>query len=106
MNAEKILEQYEKYCDVLRKVLPDESVKIITNSLGDSLSTAPRGLTLEDGGEPGALVDFSLKVAGIAKSMSSNFGNPKALVKVSLLHELGKLGDIIENEPMYYLYLI
>lgn len=101
MNAENILMQYEKYCEVLKKVLPEESVENLMNTLGENLATSPRGLTLEDGGSPGALVDFSLKAAGIAKSMSSNFGDTKSLVKVALLHELGKLGDIDKKEPLF-----
>ena len=101
MEAEQILEQFEKYTDVLKKVVGTPSTKKLISLLGDRLAMSPRGLTEETGGAPGGLIDFGLKVASAAKSLSNDFGETKSLVKVALLHELGRSGDLTEE-----LYLI
>jgi len=101
MSAENLVEQYEKYCDVLSKVSDSGSVARLSEAIGDRLVLAPRGLTAEDGGVPGGLVEFSLRAASAAKSMSRHFGDPKTLVRVSLLHELGKLGDLCEGGDLF-----
>jgi len=101
MSAETLVAQYEKYCNVLKKVLNEEAVNLLTETVGERLVTSPRGLTLADGGSPGGLVEFSLSVASRAKEMSPNFGDTKSLVRVSLLHELGKLGDLEAGHELF-----
>tara|TARA_Y100001963_G_C6637090_1_gene379105 strand:+ start:242 stop:805 length:564 start_codon:yes stop_codon:yes gene_type:complete len=101
MEAEQILEQFEKYCDVLKKVIGTPSTEKLGDLFGERLAMSPRGLTEETGGNPGGLVDFGLKVASAAKTLSADFGETKSLVKVALLHELGRAGDLTED-----LYLI
>ena len=101
MSAENLIKQYEKYCEVLKKVISEDAVTSLTEAIGERLVVCPRGTTLDDGGAPGALVDFSLKVATTAKAMSKHFGDTKSLVKVSLLHELGKLGDLEEGKDLF-----
>ena len=100
-NLEQLVEQFEKYCSVLKKVIGAPATEHLSDALGERLMVCPRSLTEDDGGHPGALVEFSLEVASAAKALSGTFGNAKSLVKVSLLHELGKVGDL-ENE----LYLV
>lgn len=100
-DLEQFVKQFEKYCDVLKKVIGTSSTDRLATMLGERLLICPRALTETDGGHPGALVEFGLEVASAAKALSSTFGNTKSLVKVSLLHELGKVGDI-DNE----LYLV
>lgn len=97
MEAEQILEKFEKYCEVLKKVIGSPSTKKLSDLFGERLAMSPRGLTEDTGGDPGALIDFSLKVASAAKSLGSNFGETKSLVKVALLHELGRMGDLTED---------
>ena len=63
MEAEQILEQFEKYCDVLKKVIGTPSTEKLGDLFGERLAMSPRGLTEETGGNPGGLVDFGLKVA-------------------------------------------
>ena len=46
-------------------------------------------------------MSFSLSAASIAKSLSPTFGNTKSLVKVALLHELGKIGGLSIDEDLY-----
>jgi len=101
MEAEQILEQFEKYCSVLKRVIGTPAAERLANSLGDRLAISPRGLTEDTGGSPGGLVDFSLKVASTAKTLSVNFGETKSLVKVSLLHELGRVGGLESGTDLY-----
>jgi hypothetical protein len=101
MSAEDLVVQYEKYCDIMKKVAGIPAVERLSEVCGESLAMAPRGLTVEDGGYPGGLVEFSLNVASAAKTLSPHFGDAKALVKVSLLHELGKLGDVMEGNNLF-----
>jgi hypothetical protein len=100
-NSDQLVNQFEKYCDVLKKVVGTPAASRLSDALGQRLLISPRGMTEKDGGAPGSLIEFSLEVASMAKKLSSTFGDTKSLVKVSLLHELGKVGDL-END----LYLI
>ena len=101
MEAEQIVEQFEKYCNVLKKVIGTPAAERLVNDLGDRLALSPRGLTEDTGGTPGGLIDFSLKVASTAKSLSSNFGEAKSLVKVALLHEIGRVGGLEAGSDLY-----
>lgn len=100
-NTEQLVSQFEKYCDVLSKVVGSESASRLCDELGERLLMCPRGLSEKDGGSPGDLITFSLAVAAQAKKLSSTYGNTKSLVKVSLLHELGRLGGVNEGEDLY-----
>jgi len=101
MEAEQLLVQFEKYCDVLKRVIGTPAAKRLTENLGQRLSISPRGLTEDTGGTPGGLIDFSLKVAATAKTLSSSFGETKSLVKVALLHELGRVGGLEDESDLY-----
>tara|TARA_B100000131_G_scaffold323267_1_gene381217 strand:- start:26945 stop:27517 length:573 start_codon:yes stop_codon:yes gene_type:complete len=100
-DTAQLLSQFEKYQDVLKKVIGSEPAKDLCETLGERLLMCPRGLTEEDGGSPGELLAFSLEVASIAKSLSKTYGNTKSLVKVALLHELGRIGGLDANEDLY-----
>ena len=101
MEAEELVDQYGKYCEILGKVSSPEAIEQLNTTFGERLILAPRGLTEEDGGTAGELVGFSLRVAAAAKSLSTSFGNTKSLVKVALLHELGKLGGTEVGEDLF-----
>ena len=101
MEAEELVSQYDKYCEILGKVSSPASVEKLNTTFGERLALAPRGLTEEDGGAAGELVGFSLRVASVAKTLSSSFGHTKSLVKVALLHELGKLGGPSSEEDLF-----
>ena len=96
-QTEKLVNSFEKYISVLSKVADKHLVENISEKFGERLVLSPRGLTEKDGGNPGGLIDFSLSVASASKSISSVIGDTKSLVKVSLLHELGRIGDL-END--------
>ena len=89
---EQVIENYEKYVRLLTKYFGEESTSKLQSCLGERLAVSPRGLTLAEGGEAGGLVEFALKVAKNTK-MVAEVCDQKSLVRVALLHELGKLGD-------------
>jgi hypothetical protein len=92
-NSQIILDQFTKFSSILSKVVDQESVDALIDIYGDRLVLCPRGLKADEGGQPGELVKFSLSVASLAKELGTQHGLAKSLVKVSLLHEIGKLGD-------------
>lgn len=100
-NTEQLVSQFEKYCDVLSKVVGSKSATRLCDELGERLLMCPRGLTEKDGGSPGELITFSLEVASQAKKLASTYGNTKSLVKVALLHELGRLGGLDAGHDLY-----
>jgi len=100
-NSEQLVSQYEKYISVLKKVLDPDIVDNLISDLGDRLLMCPRGLTEDTGGVPGGLLEFTLGVAGTIKKMGAAKGNTKSLVKVALLHELGKVGFLDEGSDLY-----
>lgn len=97
-TAEKILNQHQKFSLILSKVCDKEAVEKLIEFFGERIAMAPRSTKHEDGGYPGALLEFSLNVASVSKSISESFNcDVKSLVKVSLLHEIGRIGDL-END--------
>jgi hypothetical protein len=70
----------------------------------ERLAVCPRGQTVELGGYPGGLVEFSLDVALKAKSMADFFKvSPKSIVKIALLHELGLMGHLSDESKKLFL---
>tara|TARA_Y100000310_G_C20364162_1_gene660387 strand:+ start:155 stop:718 length:564 start_codon:yes stop_codon:yes gene_type:complete len=100
-NSEQLVSQFEKYTTVLKKVLDPDTVDSLISDLGERLLMCPRGLTEESGGVPGGLLEFALEVASTVKKMGETRGNTKSLVKVALLHELGKVGSLDEGSDLY-----
>jgi hypothetical protein len=100
-NSTKIFNQFNRYISILSKVSDEKNVSLLTDKFGERLVLSPRGLTDEDGGSPGSLIEFSLSVAQVAKEIGDKYGNTKSLVKISLLHELGRLGDFDEGKELY-----
>jgi len=94
-TTEQIQENYEKYFKLISKCFGPEPSKRLEDSLGERLAIAPRGLTLEDGGYPGALIEFALRTAKKTTVVDSEV-DKKSLLRVILVHNLGMLGD--ENE--------
>lgn len=97
---EQIFESYQKYIGLIAKYFNECNATEIDSFLGPRLAVAPRGLTNEEGGYAGGLVDYALRVAKNTKHFASVV-DQKSLVRVALIHELGKLGDE-ENEQFLY----
>ena len=103
-STEKTLQRIEQYFSIIKKVLKPAELKSLESSDLERLALCPRGLTDETGGYAGALVDYSLEVALKGKAMASFFSvEPKSIVKVALLHELGRMGHL--NQVPQSLYL-
>ncbi len=103
-STEKTLQKIEQYFSILKKVLNAKEMKAVESTDLQRLAVCPRGLTEELGGMPGGLVEFSLEVALKAKSMASFFNvDPKSIVKVALLHELGKMGHLSDESKQLFL---
>ena len=100
MDTEKLFDNFEKYTSLLKKYFPDEGINSFLDDFGVRVTTSPRGLTKEDGGSPGSLIEFLLKTALIAndhyKVYSSKCSDPvdrKSLMRVCLVHEIGRAGS-------------
>ena len=101
MDTEKLLSNFENYSKVLKKYFPDTGIENFLQDFGVRITTCPRGLTETDGGHPGALIDFMLKVALVAREhadvLVGRFGEnavcKKTVARVCLVHEIGKLGS-------------
>ena len=68
-SVEDTLGKIEQYFSILRKVLSPDEMSNLENSDIGRLAICPRGLTVDDGGEAGALIAFSLQVALKAKAL-------------------------------------
>lgn len=97
MDTDALINKFESYSKILKKYFDDPGIDDLLNDLGARITVCPRGLTAEEGGEYGQLVDFMSQVAVRAKSLSPGVCDPKSAVRVSLVHELGKLGSIDED---------
>ncbi len=97
MDEQKLLDQYDKYVSLLGRVFDVSQIDELVGKLGERILLCPTGLTSDTGGYPGALVGFSLQVAQKAKEYSSSAETVKSAVRVALIHELGKVGDLSEE---------
>ncbi len=102
--TDKTMKSIEQYFSILGKVLSEEDMFAIESTDMTRLALCPRGLTESDGGVPGGLVSFSLEVALKGKSLASFYDvDPKSIVKVALLHELGRMGHLSDESFSLYL---
>ena len=98
------IKSIEKYFSILSKVLSKKEQDSLEGCDITRLALCPRGLTESEGGNPGGLVSFSLEVALTGKSMANFYDvEPKSIVKVSLLHELGRMGHLFDEGKSLYL---
>ena len=97
MDEQKLLEQYNKYVSLLGRVFDEKQIDELTNKLGERMLLCPTGLTTLTGGYPGSLIEFSLQVAQKAKEYAPSPDIVKSAVRVALIHELGKVGDLSEE---------
>lgn len=105
MDTEKLLDNFQKYAGLLKKYYPEEGTDKFLEEFGVRLTTAPRGMTEEEGGAPGELINFLLKTTLIASDhsktietrMGENSVDRKSVTRVCLVHELGKLGSKEED---------
>lgn len=96
-TTEQLQENYEKYFKLLSKYFGPEPAQRLESALGERLAMAPRGLTREEGGYPGALIEFSLRMAKKTSLVSSEV-DQRSLVRAILTHNLGMVGDDFEDQ--------
>lgn len=99
MDTDKLIEKFDSYVKILKKYFPDEGIDTFVDDFGTRLVVCPRGLTAQEGGNYGALVDFLSRVAINSKNFSKGVCDERSAVRVSLVHELGKLG--CENHDLF-----
>jgi len=93
MDNDLILEHYEKYFSLLKKVFDSSKIEQMFDALGERMAVCPLSHLEEKGGKPGRMIEFSLQVAQKAKSLASK-DIAMSAVKVCLVHELGRIGDL------------
>jgi hypothetical protein len=88
---------YEKLC----KKLDDPGVNRLLDELGERLIVCPFAIkTTQKGCEPGGLINYHLGVTDVMRKVSAAVGDgcsTKSILKVGLLHEIGKVGDEVNN---------
>ena len=99
MENDLILERYEKYYSLLKRVFDPDTIDEMFETLGDRIALCPLSHTESEGGAPGKMIEFSLRVAQKAKVLAEEHDLVKSAIRVSLVHELGKVGDI--DNSMY-----
>lgn len=97
IDTDKIISRFETYSKIFKKYFPCSGSEKFLDDYGNRLATCARGLTREEGGYHGALVEFLSNVALRAKETSEGVCSQKSAIRVALVHELGKLGSL-ENE--------
>jgi len=92
------LEKNWKTYESLLGRLADDNINTLVKDMGQRIAACPCS-SKEDyvGAYPGGLVENSLKVANLARNICKlyDFEVPVAsIIKVSLLHDIGKIGDL------------
>ena len=101
-NFEELRQAYDKYILILKKFFPEsvDAIDAMETDLGERLFLAPRDTTPDLGGIPGGLVSFSLDVARQTKIFREAV-NHRSLVRVALLHEVGRLGGPLVTQDLF-----
>ena len=97
VDFEQIQSNWETYSGLLKR-LSDHNLNNLLDELGERLVMTPASPRLDQyGAAPGGLVEHSLKVTSTMRTLNSalEMGLPTAsILKVGLLHDLGKVGDL------------
>jgi hypothetical protein len=107
-NIEELQKNYEKYFKFFAKYFGEDVSQNFSHDFGERLSIAPRSIDESEGGYPGALIDFAFMTGRKAKELTILSNEEKeSLIKVCLIHEIGKLGDelneqFIAQDSSYY----
>ena len=96
LDENQILANYQKWLSLVSRICGESVSSILDVKLGNRIATCPLDVQRENFGYAGGLVDFSLKTATEIKKLT-DFGAARSLIKIALIHELGKLGTL-ENE--------
>tara|TARA_R110001592_G_scaffold150531_2_gene376571 strand:+ start:57 stop:641 length:585 start_codon:yes stop_codon:yes gene_type:complete len=98
-KIEKNWAMFEKLCSKIS----DKGVDNLINTLGERIVMSPSAPKESDPGcFPGGLIQISLDTTITMKNLNSSLGFDlpmDSIIKVGLLHDIGKIGD--ETEPLF-----
>ena len=97
MDENILLKRYEKYASLLSRVFEKDRIAAMLDELGERIVLCPVSLVDAQGGNPGKLVERSLQIAQKAKSLGEDYDITRSAVRVALVHDLGRVGDLDEE---------
>jgi len=100
-NFEQIKTLYEKYISLIRKFFGEEQALALETAVGERLVLAARGQKPDEGGVAGGLVSYALDCAVASKIFSKDKALHKSLIRVALVHELGKVGSLNDPQDLF-----
>jgi hypothetical protein len=103
MDFDKVESNWKTYESLVGR-LSDDSLNRLMNDVGERLILCPASPREEQYGcHPGGLVQHALRVTDAMRKINSALGyelQTASILKVGLLHEIGKVGD---NETDYFI---
>ena len=97
VDFEELQSRWETYDSLLRR-LSDDKINNLLDALGERLIMCPASpRTDQYGCAPGGLIEHALRVTQTMRTLNSSLDMNIAtasILKVGLLHELGKVGDL------------
>ena len=97
IDFEELQSRWETYDNLLRR-LSDHNINKVLDDLGERLVMCPASTRTDQYGcTPGGLIEHALKVTSTMRTLNSSLEmnlSTASILKVGLLHELGKVGDL------------
>ena len=97
VDFEELQSKWETYDGLLRR-LSDDNLNKMLDDLGERLVMCPASTRTDQYGcEPGGLVEHALRVTSTMRTLNTALESDlsvASILKVGLLHELGKVGDL------------
>ena len=99
-NIDKVKSNWEKYENLLKR-LSNDSITALIEEFGERILMCPASMSKDQHGcYPGGLIEHALEVALTMKKIDKSLGlnvPMNSIIKVALLHEIGKIGDEAED---------
>jgi predicted HD phosphohydrolase len=100
MTPEEIEKKWKTFESLLKR-LSDDNILNLIDSIGQRIIMSPASQRSDQyGAYPGGLVEHSLNVASFLRNANEVYNHGldmNSIIKVSLLHDIGKIGDL-END--------
>ena len=104
LDFDEIKSNWDTFDRLCRKSFENDQTELIgslLDTLGERILACPLSTKLEQGGAyPGGLVEHALKVTSRMRKLAAAHETTqevKSILRVGLLHELGKIGDLDED---------
>jgi hypothetical protein len=99
-DVEQLKKSWERFCQLTKKI-DDPCIDKMIETLSERMLMCPNASRDADPGcYPGGLVQVCLETALHMRQLEGSFGDeldPRAVLKVALLHDLGKIGSLQDN---------